>query len=156
MYTIYYIYYNEILIYVGSTIDLNKRKGYHKSRCYNKNSKEYNKKLYEYIRANDIIFENLVWKTEETNITDTTEARKYEGSKILELNPLCNCVIAGRGQKESNKQWRENNREKNLERHKQWREYNQEQILEYQRQWYEKNKEKILERQRLKRLEKKE
>ena len=37
-------------VYVGSTDDLNKRIETHKTNCNNKNNKEYNKKLYQFIR----------------------------------------------------------------------------------------------------------
>ena len=39
-------------VYVGSTDDLNIRIERHKHRCNNKNDKEYNKRLYQFIREN--------------------------------------------------------------------------------------------------------
>ena len=37
-------------VYIGSTDDLNIRIEKHKCNCNNKNSKEYNKRLYQFIR----------------------------------------------------------------------------------------------------------
>jgi len=39
-------------VYIGSCVDLNKRITYHKGFCNNKNGKEYNFKLYQFIREN--------------------------------------------------------------------------------------------------------
>ena len=54
---IYYIYriysITNDKVYVGSTIDFNKRRIEHKSNCYNKNSKKYYYKLYRTIRKYD-------------------------------------------------------------------------------------------------------
>ena len=51
-YTFYKIYKNGCENYVGSTVDLYMRKARHKSSCNNEKSSEYNKPLYQYIRAN--------------------------------------------------------------------------------------------------------
>jgi predicted GIY-YIG superfamily endonuclease len=167
MYVIYKIYYKDVLLYVGSTTDLKQRKWTHKHSCYNENRKDYNMKLYQYIRDNNIVFEDLIWNFEETDITDKTEALKFEGSKILELNPICNYEIAGNGTgkewRESNKekiseqkkQYREANKEKLREYHKQWREDNKEQRAEYRKQYYEKNKDEYNKRRRERRAQKK-
>jgi hypothetical protein len=37
-------------VYVGSTTCFKQRKSNHKSKCYNENAKEYNYKIYQYIR----------------------------------------------------------------------------------------------------------
>ena len=145
MYVIYKIYYNDVLLYIGSTIDFKKRKREHKSNCYNQNSSNYNLKLYKYIRDNNIVFdEDLIWNFEQTNIIDKTEARKLEGKYITELQPLCNNNVAGRSEKEYFKQWYEDNRDYK----KQWIENNRDYIKEYEKQRYQNNREQILERQR--------
>ena len=41
-----------VSLYVGSTINFDKRKGSHKSNIYNENGREYNSKLYTKIRSN--------------------------------------------------------------------------------------------------------
>jgi hypothetical protein len=55
---VYGIYHDDVLLYVGSTIDLHRRISEHNSDCYNENSDKYNKTLYRYIRNNNIDFRN--------------------------------------------------------------------------------------------------
>ena len=74
---------------------------------------------------------------------------KREGQLIREHKDNCvNIVIAGR----TNKEWREDNKEKLSEQNKQYREQNREHLEEY----YETNKEHILEQRKLWREQNKE
>ena len=167
MYLIYYIYHKDCLLYIGSTKDFNGRKRHHKSYCYNKNDiQHYNLILYQYIRNNNIIWEDLIWKTEETNIINISEAHKLERVKIEELKPIYNVVIPTRSQEEryelnkehileKGKKWNEENKERVKENKKKWNEENKEKNREYKKKYREKNREEINKRERERRQNKK-
>jgi hypothetical protein len=80
--------------YIGSSFDMKDRKINHKSRCNNANSKYYNLKLYQYIRANGG-FEN--WKYEilvEKEFENKRDLEIKEQECIKLLNPLLNSKSA--------------------------------------------------------------
>jgi hypothetical protein len=124
------------LVYVGSTCQrhLSSRMSSHRSKfkAYKKGSKNYcaSFKILE-------IDENCYIELHEYYPCNTDlELRKREGEVIRELDCVNKC-IAGRTQK----QWREDNKEKEKVRRKQYREDNP----EYFKQWRVNNKEKIKE-----------
>jgi len=138
--------------YVGSSIDLRFRKYYHKSKCYNKNSKEYTYKLYQFIRDNyeweSVIFEVLEQHDE---ILDKLELRKREQHFIDDLHPTLNCVRAYRTDEELKEQNRitlkkyyQNNKEKIIKNVKKYVEENREEVLKKQREKYHKNKHNLI------------
>jgi predicted GIY-YIG superfamily endonuclease len=149
---------NDDMVYIGSSCDITERMKEHKKKCYYPKCKEYNNKLYKYIRENDGYD---AWKCEiidEIEITFKKDQKRfvYEGEctrKYDAINKL-NSEIAGRTKKvynkdniekvkERNKKYYENNIEKVKERNKKWRENNPERKNELAKKYYENNKENI-------------
>lgn len=130
------------LIYVGSTIQsLAKRLGSHK-----KDSKKINKypnhQLYTKIEDWNDWFIELY---ENCPCNNKEELCKREGEIIREIGTLNRCV-AGRTQKESYKNWRENNKERrriyNIEYGKNYNEEHKEERLNYSRFYEEVKRDK--------------
>ena len=136
IYVIYFIYHDSLLLYVGSTKDFKERKRTHKYNCYSEKRTSCNCKIYQYIRDNNINFDDLEWKVEETEIIDKTEAFKLEGSKIIEMKPLCNQLIAGRTKKEYSKEYRQTNKRKQYDKERN----KTNKYKEYNKQYYQKQK----------------
>ena len=140
IYTIRFNNSNEI--YIGSTIQsLAVRFGEHKrksnSSVYKLIKNKYNNdwsvcyiELYENHACNS---KELLNKREGEIIRQFKEDENYD---------CINIVISGR----TNQEYREENREKVLEKGRKYREDNREKVLEKGRQYYEKNKEKINEK----------
>jgi len=152
-------------IYVGHTIDFEKRKNKHISVCNNPTANGYNIKLYQTIRDNggfdnwnmDIIYHYKDCK-------NRRDAQVMEQVFIEKLNANLNMVrshLDEEVKKEENKKYREENKEKISERMKKYREENKEYLLqkaneyaiihkdkirERQKKYYEENKEKKSER----------
>ena len=120
-YLVYKIYCKNTSItdvYIGSTKDFNKRKIIHKSRCYNENKREYNMKLYTFIRNNGG-FDNWEFEIIEENIQDKVQALVREKYYIEFFGSSLNCITPFRTEeeikeynKEHNKKYREKNKEK--------------------------------------------
>jgi len=123
--------------YVGSCIDLHKRKINHKSNCFNENSKHYNSKLYQFIRENNYDWEDVIFEVLEhhDDILDKLELRKREQHFIDVLKPTFNTFKAYR----TEEQLKEYNRE-NGKKHRQ---ENPEYYKEKGKKYYEANREKI-------------
>ena len=49
------------LVYIGSTKNYQRRRGRHKSDCYNETNSKFNTPFYQFIRNNNIVFEELEW-----------------------------------------------------------------------------------------------
>lgn len=128
---IYFYFYKEELLYIGSTFDFKQREGTHKSRlkC---NS---NLQFYKYLREQNLTLENLEAEVVKTEITDNTELRRLEGNLIKIYNPICNKEVAGR----THKEYYEDNKDKYKEYQKEYREDNKDKISEYKKV----NKDKI-------------
>jgi len=159
------------LVYIGSTIQkLCERLSKHKD-----NYKRYLKGVYHFITSFDIIKNNnykiiLI----ENYACNSKEELHREERKYIESIECVNKVIPGRTDKEyrednkdkikeKSKEYRENNREKILEYHKEyyennkteikkiqkeWKENNIDEIKEYYKEYYENNKDKLKERQK--------
>ena len=133
-------------IYIGSTVSsLAKRKGQHKSK-YNNGINVSSKILFE--KYDDVRIELI----EEFPCENKMELNKREGYYIRTLECV-NKRIAGRTQKEYDKEslekkreYRENNREKIKEKKKEYCENNKDEIKEQSKKYRENNKEKIKER----------
>jgi hypothetical protein len=146
-------------VYIGSTTNFVERKKNHKNDCNNPNCKQYNYKVYQYIRGfggfqnwEMVLIEfypcenNLelgrredYWKKElKSNLNSISppmyETKKdyYEGNKEKIL--------------EQKKEHYETNKEHINEYQKQYREANKEELKEYIKEYYEANKEKIAEK----------
>jgi hypothetical protein len=131
--------------YRGKTGDWKKRKGYHKSNLYNINGSKYNRKVYKYIRENGGL-SGCSFNILETDLTEE-EACIKEGEYIRAIpeDIRLNIQIPGRLKNETEKIWRENNKEKIKETYHLYYQKNKEKILETSRLYYIDNKDKIKE-----------
>lgn len=138
-------------IYVGSSVNFNKRKSSHKSDCNNENSLKYNYNVYKYIRENGgwanfniIIIENV------NDCIDLKALHKKEREYIELLNASLNRVIPTRTIKEwvkdnekSIKGYHKYYRENNKELTKEYYEINKDELSIKHKEYYKKNKEEI-------------
>lgn len=140
------------LCYVGSTANWKARNHNHKSKCNNENSKAYNNKIYEIIRANGgwENFKMIQLGTREQ--LTKREAEQIEEEYRVELKANMNtrrCFLTEEQIKEYNKQqrqkWYEENKDKIKEHQQKYYEENKDKILEYHQKYHEKNKTKIKE-----------
>lgn len=149
---IYRISHKEIegMDYVGSTVNFLCRKGQHKSKCVNPNSKLYNIKLYQTIRDNGgwDCFQMLEIK--KYPCTDHREAEAEEENCRKELKATLNMIRAFRSdeeKKEYDKRYKEqyykDNKEEISERDKQYYEQNKDRITEQNKEYYHQNKDRI-------------
>jgi len=128
--------------YVGSTTNFRSRKYQHKNSCNNENLKDYNLKVYQFIREHGN-WEN--WDMvliEKVNVNDGNELHKEERKWIEQLNATLNCQLPTRTRKE----WCEDNREYNNKKSKEWRENNKGYHLKKSKEWHENNKQKYKEK----------
>jgi hypothetical protein len=143
--------------YIGHTKNLIHRRYQHKFNCNNEKNKDYNLKLYQYIRKNGGWDNWTLVQIEQCNCKNVNEAKSRERYFIELLKPSLNCDIPNRTQKEyliDNKEeiaekqkiYRESNKEKIAEKNKIYRESNKEKLAEKDKIKYEKNKEKIAEK----------
>ena len=137
--------------YIGSCVDLHKRKNGHKHNCFNEKRKDYNKKLYQFIRENyewnAVSFEVLEQHDE---ILDNLELRKREQHFIDVLKPTLNSQKAHitaeqrvERDKERKKKHYKENTEYHKERKKKYYEENKSIYTERNKKYYEANIEKI-------------
>ncbi len=126
-------------IYIGHTIDFNKRKIKHKSDCNNEKSKCYNLKVYEFIRNNGG-FENWkIIKFEDYPCENKLEAVKRENYLVKELKSSLNSDIPGRSKKE----YYEDKKEILCKQKKEYYEINKKVISKRMKEYRENNKEEI-------------
>ena len=119
--------------YIGSTIDFNNRKRQHKTNCNNKNSKNYNLKVYKFIREHNG-FDSWEFEVLEQNEYENKYLlRDREANFVKILKSNLNSVIPNRTYQE----WREDNKEYLKKKNKEYRENNK----EYDKRYYENNKE---------------
>jgi hypothetical protein len=155
-------------IYIGSTINKNRRKCQHKKECNNQNRKGYNFYVYQFIRDNggfgnwDLVIleeypaENkneLVWKEREwieklkpslnsmNRPVITTEEKKEKISQIQKKYRQNNLEKYCANQQN----WCKNNPEKVRQITKKYRENNPEKVRQLTEKWRENNSEKIRE-----------
>ena len=120
---------NIVNMYVGSSINLTKRKSCHKSMCNNPNDKNYNLLVYKTIRDNGGWNNWRLLEIEHKILNDKTEAKQREQYWIEYYNAQMNVFKLNFNQREYYEQHRE-------------------QISNYQRDYYEKNKEQLIDYQR--------
>ncbi len=127
---------DDSLIYVGSTVTpLYKRFSDHKS--HSKNPKNENKQLYKKMNETDLN-DWYIELYEDCPCDRKEQLTQREGQVIREIGTL-NKQIAGR----SNKEWREENKDKLIEKHKEYYEENKDKLKEKKKEYYKENKEKI-------------
>lgn len=128
--------------YVGSTTNMQRRKTQHKHNCYNDKKKDYNQRVYSYIRDNGG-WENWDFiEVEKFIATDKNHLHTRERYWIELLKSELNCSIPMR----TNKEWHIDNREYMKEYKKKYAEDNREHIVEYNKEYYTENSDKIKER----------
>ena len=125
--------------YVGSTNNFKKRILQHKSNIYNKNSKDYNYKVYKKIRENNCQYEINIY---EYNLSLTkTELRIREEEVRVLLGATLNDCRAYRTYEQM--------REAKNSAVRKWSNNNKDKIVQKSKLYYNKNKEAINERNNL-------
>jgi hypothetical protein len=141
-YTFYRIYSKNPAItecYIGSTEDFEVRKRIHKSSC-NINSRDYNLKVYQYIRSNGG-FEAFEFEIIDTIIFSETD-RLFHERRLMDLyGSKLNTRIPIRTE-EDKKEYHKKYRETHKEEIKEYYETHKEEIKEYQKEYRETHKEK--------------
>lgn len=125
--------------YVGHTTDFTKRKQCHKSSCNKETGKAYNRKVYTTIRTNGgwdnwsmVLIENYPCENKQ-------QAEQRERFWYEELNAQLNMIrphLTTEEYKNRNKEYRENNLEKELQRHREYKQANKEKLNKQAREKY--------------------
>ena len=138
--------------YVGSTTNFRSRKCNHKSSCNNENSKDYNMKIYQFIRANGGWNNFIMIQLEEHPCKNKREAECREEQirqeKKASLNAYRAFITAEQRKeqlKEKAKEYYQEHKEQLTEYYKEYRKKNAEQIAEYYQKHKEQKKEKAKE-----------
>ena len=118
--------FNNENIYIGSTCNFTRRKHKHKTTCNNENDKDYNLKLYQYIRENDGWDAWVMTKIIDYPCNSKSELNIMERRYIDNYKSTLNCNIPTR----TNKQYQNDNKEKIAQRKKRHYEANKDKILE--------------------------
>ncbi len=132
-------------IYIGHTTNIKSRKNEHKYSCNNINNKSYNSRVYNFIRNNDGWNNFNIIQIEDYLCENINEAKARERYWIEKLKPSLNFEIPLR----TDKEYREDNKDKEKERQRIYRENNKDKVKEKQRIYRENNKDKIKERNRI-------
>ena len=140
--------------YVGSTGNTRIRKAHHKSDCNNVNGKNFNFRVYQYIRENDGFqnWELIVLETVQYNQKFELRARERHHMELL--GATLNSQVPNRTSDEwhldnaenvqqQKKQHYQDNAEKIKQQVKQYRGDNLEHIKQHKKQYYENNHEQI-------------
>ena len=123
--------------YVGSTTNLIQRRREHKCSCNNEKDKNHNVFVYQFIRENGS-FENwdVVLIEQVIDCKDKENLHKRERYYIVEKKAELNKKIPLR----TDKEYREDNREKLAELSKEYRKNNKDKINKYNKEYREKTK----------------
>ena len=124
-------------IYIGSTTNFRLRKCQHKSSCNNEKSKEYNKRVHQFIRDNGGWSNFDMVQIQQYNATDKNSLHARERYWIEQLKPSLNCCIPTRTKKE----YCGDNRDTISAYKKQYNKDNRETISAQKKQHYQQNKE---------------
>ena len=135
------------LCYVGSTANWDRRLNCHKSSCHNENTRQYNVKLYQTIRANGGWCEFKMVEIGRAEQLTHRQACAIEETYRVALKTDLNdrrCFVAGTKQ-EYDKQYRIDNAEQIKEYQKQYRTDNKSKIIMYrnEKQYYINNKSRL-------------
>ena len=128
--------------YIGSSYDFKNRCSTHKSNCNNEKSKDYNLKVYQYIRENGNWNEWTIVKLYDYPCKNKNELHLEEQIAVKEYKSKLNSRVPARTQKE----YCIDNKDKILEQRKEYRNNNKEKIAQKDKEYRNNNKEKILER----------
>ena len=138
-------------VYVGSTTNLKQRKSNHKSKCYNENAKQYNYKIYQYIREhggweNFAKIEIEKFPCENKRQLELREEfwRKELGATLNGQQAFTTPEERRIQHTESSREWQRNKgHASHLLSVKKYNDANKEKISQKRKSYYEANKEKI-------------
>jgi len=147
------------LVYVGSTTNFTKRKQNHKESCLNEKHKNHNLKVYTNIREYDGWENWSMIKICDYPCKNRREAELKEDEYMTELKASLNMIRASRTQKqyredikdkikEYTKEHNDANKEKIQEKKKEYNETNKEKIQKYNKEYRDNNKEQIKEKKK--------
>jgi hypothetical protein len=150
--------------YVGHTTDFIRRKAEHKYNCNNEKKKDYNYKVYQFIRENEGWDNWSMIMIEKYCCSSLLEATKRERELYEELQGTLNSYTPSRNKKEyydefkdklleHNKLYYQNNKDILKEKSLLYYQDNLEKIKEYKKNYCEENRDKIKEYQDNYRLE---
>ena len=125
--------------YVGSTGNITKRKNYHKSDCNKATGKNYNFRVYQYIRDKSGFANWDMIVLETVQYDQKYELKARERYYMEALGATLNTQTPGQTKSE----YYANNKDTILERVKHWAENNTEKVHISKRKYRENNKEKI-------------
>jgi hypothetical protein len=123
--------------YVGHTVNMTKRKCWHKFACNNEKSKGHNRKIYKIIRENGGWENWSMLLVEEFPCKDNHEACKREREIFEELDAKMNTRKPYRTDEELKEELKQN--------HKQYYQIHKEELKQYDKQYREDHKEEIKE-----------
>ena len=132
-------------IYIGSTTNFKCRKNGHKADCNNKNSKNYNFKVYQFIRDNGGWDEWQMIPIETFSCNNKIDLKIRERYHIELLKSKLNKQIPSR----THKEYRDDNKEIINERNKIYSENNKEIVAEKKKIYYNNNKEIVAEKNKI-------
>ncbi len=104
-------------IYVGSTTNLKMRKHGHKWRCNHEDDKDYNIKVYQFIRANGGFSSWDIIQLERVEFETKYELRARERHFVELLNPSLNKQLPNRTNAESYRRYYDNHKAEILKKH---------------------------------------
>ena len=123
--------------YIGSTYDVRQRMWGHKSSCNNPNSKEYNYKVYQFIREHGgwnnwkmAILEKFTCISKFEKLHKEREYIQYIKPTLNKEIPANFQIDGGFNRKEWGKEWYKQNKEKRNEQKKEYYNQNKEKTLE--------------------------
>jgi vacuolar-type H+-ATPase subunit I/STV1 len=130
--------------YIGSSYNFKERCRTHKKSCNNQNIKDYNYKVYKYIRENGgwdcwniiLLYDYQCKNKYQLELEETRAVKEYKST--------LNQVIPRR----THQEYYQDNKEKLLQKRKELYEANKEEILEQHKEYYQDNKEKILQQKK--------
>ena len=153
---IYKLVSNDINIkefYIGSTVNFRRRKSQHKHNCNISNAKNYNTKVYQFIRDNGGWHTWTMILVEKTPCNDKIELRKIEREFMEKLCSSLNMCSAYRSKEEQeayNKEYKKIYNESNKIKIAEYYESNKIKIRENSKEYREINKDKIKEYRKIK------
>ena len=136
-------------VYIGSTINLKERIRSHRKDCNNEKRKNYNFKLYQYIRENGGFnqYEFIILECYVCNFKYELYDREDDYIKMHPNNlNSYRAYLTDEEHKNRYKKYREENKENESMRKKKYRDENKDKIKEKNKKYNDKNKDKVLER----------
>ena len=126
-------------IYIGSTVNFKQRKRGHKKVCNNPNYKNYNLKVYKFIRDNGGFKNWSMILIANTPCDSKLKLGQFERYYYEKLNPTLNIYFPQRTKKE----WVNSNKERLQIKQKKYRDDNKNIIKIKQKEYYKDNKEHL-------------